>query len=95
MDIIDFEVSRYKQYADENAKRRKKKEKAATAQHEKDELERQDQRYRGFVKKQEQALRVAFYLLLNLSEDARVEEKMGKKSFFINYVFRFIFTRNF
>ena len=29
--------------------------------------------------KQEQALRVSIYLLLNLSEDTKVEAKMGKK----------------
>jgi len=71
MDIVDFEVTRYKQYAEENAKRARKKQNS-------EESERQETRYKGFVKKQEQALRVALYLLLNLSEDVRVEEKMGE-----------------
>lgn len=37
-------------------------------------------RYRTLMKKQEQLLRVAFYLLLNISEDENVEEKMVKKN---------------
>lgn len=37
-------------------------------------------RYRTLIKKQEQLLRVAFYLLLNISEDENVEEKMVKKN---------------
>lgn len=37
-------------------------------------------RYRTLMKKQEQLLRVAFYLLLNISEDDIVEEKMVKKN---------------
>ncbi len=36
-------------------------------------------KFKGFVAKQDQALRVAFYLLLNLAEDPKVEEKMRKK----------------
>lgn len=37
-------------------------------------------RYRTLMKKQEQLLRVAIYLLLNISEDEAVEEKMVKKN---------------
>lgn len=37
-------------------------------------------RYRTLIKKQEQLLRVAFYLLLNIAEDENVEEKMAKKN---------------
>lgn len=37
-------------------------------------------RYRTLIKKQEQLLRVAFYLLLNIAEDVNVEEKMAKKN---------------
>lgn len=37
-------------------------------------------RYRTLTKKQEQLLRVAFYLLLNIAEDVNVEEKMIKKN---------------
>lgn len=37
-------------------------------------------RYRTLIKKQEQLLRVAFYLLLNIAEEENVEEKMSKKN---------------
>lgn len=37
-------------------------------------------RYRTLIKKQEQLLRVTFYLLLNIAEDENVEEKMTKKN---------------
>lgn len=37
-------------------------------------------RYRTLIKKQEQLLRVAFFLLLNIAEDENVEEKMTKKN---------------
>lgn len=37
-------------------------------------------RYRTLIRKQEQLLRVAFYLLLNIAEDENVEEKMAKKN---------------
>ncbi|CAH1108759.1 unnamed protein product [Psylliodes chrysocephalus] len=37
-------------------------------------------RFRTLVKKQEHLLRVAFYLLLNISEDEVVEEKMSKRN---------------
>ncbi|XP_025833909.1 kinesin-associated protein 3 isoform X2 [Agrilus planipennis] len=37
-------------------------------------------RYRTLIRKQEQLLRVAFYLLLNIAENENVEEKMSKKN---------------
>lgn len=37
-------------------------------------------RFRTLVRKQEHLLRVAFYLLLNISEDESVEEKMSKRN---------------
>lgn len=42
--------------------------------------EEKAKRYRTLIKKQEQFLRVAFYLLLNLAENIQVEEKMAKKN---------------
>lgn len=42
--------------------------------------EEKAKRYRTLIKKQEQLLRVAFYLLLNLAENAQVEEKMARKN---------------
>lgn len=46
----------------------------------KDEYERMNKQLRVFAKKQEQLLRVSFYLLLNVAENVRVEEKMRKKN---------------
>lgn len=42
--------------------------------------EEKAKRYRTLIKKQEQLLRVTFYLLLNLAENFQVEEKMAKKN---------------
>lgn len=46
----------------------------------KDELDRLAKQLRIFSKKQEQLLRVAFYLLLNIAENGKVEEKMRRKN---------------
>ncbi len=35
--------------------------------------------FQDYVSKQEQTLRVSIYLLLNISEDTKVEEKMVKR----------------
>lgn len=40
-------------------------------------------RYRTLIKKQEQLLRVTFYLLLNMAEDQSIEEKMTKKNIIV------------
>lgn len=45
----------------------------------KEEIEKLNKQFKSFAKKQEQLLRVAFYLLLNIAEDVKVEEKMRKK----------------
>lgn len=45
----------------------------------KEETDKQSKQLKTFAKKQEQLLRVAFYLLLNIAEDVKVEEKMRKK----------------
>lgn len=46
----------------------------------KDEFERRNKQLRVFAKKQEQLIRVAFYLLLNIAENTTFEEKMCRKS---------------
>lgn len=46
----------------------------------KEEYERLNKQLRVFAKKQEQLLRVAFYLLLNIAENVKFEEKMRKKN---------------
>jgi len=47
----------------------------------KEELEKSRKKFKSLTKKQEQLLRVAFYLLLNIAENAmEVERKMRKKN---------------
>lgn len=46
----------------------------------KTDLERIQKQFKVFSKKQEQLLRVAFYLLLNIAENVKLEEKMRKKN---------------
>lgn len=46
----------------------------------KDEFERRNKQLRVFAKKQEQLIRVAFYLLLNIAENTAFEEKMCRKT---------------
>lgn len=47
----------------------------------KEELEKSRKKFKSLTKKQEQLLRVAFYLLLNIAENAMdVERKMRKKN---------------
>lgn len=46
----------------------------------KEEFDRRNKQLRVFAKKQEQLIRVAFYLLLNIAENTAYEEKMCRKS---------------
>lgn len=48
--------------------------------HLKDNLEKSRKKFKSLTKKQEQLLRVAFYLLLNIAENTEVEKKMRKKN---------------
>lgn len=50
------------------------------SKNQKDEIEKLNRQFKTFAKKQEQLLRVAFYLLLNIAENTKLEEKMRKKS---------------
>ncbi|XP_054727676.1 kinesin-associated protein 3 isoform X1 [Anastrepha obliqua] len=45
----------------------------------KEEIDRLNKQLKVFAKKQEQLLRVAFYLLLNMAENIKLEEKMRRK----------------
>lgn len=51
-----------------------------SARAKKEECERLAKQLRIFAKKQEQLLRVAFYLLLNIAENNQTEEKMRRKN---------------
>lgn len=46
----------------------------------KDDIERLNKQLKLFARKQEQLLRVGFYLLLNIAENVKFEEKMRKKN---------------
>ena len=50
------------------------------SKNQKEEIEKLNRQFKTFAKKQEQLLRVAFYLLLNIAENTKLEEKMRKKS---------------
>uniref|UniRef100_A0A4W3JM48 Kinesin-associated protein 3a n=1 Tax=Callorhinchus milii TaxID=7868 RepID=A0A4W3JM48_CALMI len=75
MNIIDHELKRHELWQDELQKKKK-----AENQMLKKEYEKTCKKYQGLVIKQEQLLRVAFYLLLNLAEDTRTELKMRNKN---------------
>ncbi|XP_008217642.1 kinesin-associated protein 3 isoform X1 [Nasonia vitripennis] len=46
----------------------------------KDDLEKSRKKFKNLTKKQEQLLKVAFYLLLNIAENTEVEKKIRKKN---------------
>lgn len=46
----------------------------------KEEIERSCKKFKSLTRKQEQLLRVAFYLLVNIAENTEVERKMRKKN---------------
>lgn len=46
----------------------------------KEETEKMNRQFKTFTKKQEQLLRVSLYMLLNLSENTKLEEKMRRKN---------------
>uniref|UniRef100_A0A8C2DRH3 Kinesin-associated protein 3b n=1 Tax=Cyprinus carpio TaxID=7962 RepID=A0A8C2DRH3_CYPCA len=71
MNIIEHELKKYDLWQDELEKKSKRLRK---------EHEKTLKKYQSFLVKQEQLLRVAFYLLLNLSEDTRTELKMRNKN---------------
>ncbi|KAL4660150.1 kinesin-associated protein 3-like [Arapaima gigas] len=73
MNIVEHELKRYDLWQDELQK--KKKTYILVKDHEK-----AFKKYQGLLVKQEQLLRVALYLLLNLAEDPRTELKMRNKN---------------
>ena len=85
MDIADYEISRHAQASEEFNRRRRRHQQQqqqqgqAGSNQESEEFDKAEAKFRMFLSKQEQTLRVSFYLLLNLSEDPRVEEKMTRK----------------
>uniref|UniRef100_A0A8C5RKQ7 Kinesin associated protein 3 n=1 Tax=Laticauda laticaudata TaxID=8630 RepID=A0A8C5RKQ7_LATLA len=81
MNIIDHELKRHELWQEELTKK-KKADILVYPENQtlKKEYEKTFKKYQGLVVKQEQLLRVALYLLLNLAEDTRTELKMRNKN---------------
>ena len=86
LDILQYEVTRYNQWSADLSKRQKATENMRGSKGEAEdfnrdntELDMLEKKFQNFVLKQEQTLRVSIYLLLNLSEDIKVEEKMKRR----------------
>ncbi|XP_045543831.1 kinesin-associated protein 3a isoform X1 [Salmo salar] len=80
MNITEHELKRYDLWQDELQKKKKACEEDPDNQNVKKEHEKALKKYQGLLSKQEQLLRVALYLLLNLAEDTRTELKMRNKN---------------
>ncbi|XP_058653620.1 kinesin-associated protein 3b isoform X3 [Onychostoma macrolepis] len=80
MNIIEQELKKYDLWQDELEKKSKACEEDPENQSLRKDYEKTLKKYQSLLVKQEQLLRVAFYLLLNLSEDTRTELKMRNKN---------------
>ncbi|XP_026802719.1 kinesin-associated protein 3a [Pangasianodon hypophthalmus] len=80
MNIMEHELKRYDLWQEELQKKKRAGEEDPENQNLKKEYEKALKKYHGLLIKQEQLLRVALYLLLNLSEDTRIELKMRNKN---------------
>ncbi|KAF3690486.1 Kinesin-associated protein 3 [Channa argus] len=80
MNIIEHELKRYDLWQDELQKKKKAYEESSENQNLKKEHEKSIKKYQSLLTKQEQLLRVALCLLLNLAEDTRTELKMRNKN---------------
>ncbi|XP_012871006.1 PREDICTED: kinesin-associated protein 3 [Dipodomys ordii] len=80
MNIIDHELKRHELWQEELSKKKKAVDEDLENQTLKKDYEKTFKKYQGLVVKQEQLLRVALYLLLNLAEDTRTELKMRNKN---------------
>ncbi|XP_033122038.1 kinesin-associated protein 3-like [Anneissia japonica] len=76
MMIIEHELKRHDVWVEELTKKKKAGEENSQL---KKDYEKSYRKYQSLLKKQEQLLRVSFYLLLNLAEDTKVEMKMKNK----------------
>ncbi|XP_068096280.1 kinesin-associated protein 3 [Hyperolius riggenbachi] len=80
MNIIDHELKRHELWQEELGKKKKAVSDEPDVPSLKKEYEKTYKKYQGLLVKQEQLLRVALYLLLNLAEDTRTELKMRNKN---------------
>ncbi|ESP00888.1 hypothetical protein LOTGIDRAFT_140251 [Lottia gigantea] len=79
MSIIEHELKKYDLWKDELHKKKKLNILLYQRRLSKDDHSRSKIKFESLVKKQEQLLRVTYYLLLNLAEDLKVEMKMKNK----------------
>jgi len=81
MSILENELKRFDNMKEELQKKQKQiAEGGSNASRLKDEYERTKRKFSKLMEKQEQLLRVAFYLLLNISEDVKIEVKIRNKN---------------
>lgn len=80
MQVIEHEIKRYDSLNEEVEKKKKRVKMDPDNAEIKKDAERSRKKLLTLVKKQEILLRVAFYLLLNIAEDTRVELKMRNKN---------------
>ncbi|XP_046719515.1 kinesin-associated protein 3b isoform X2 [Silurus meridionalis] len=80
MNIVEHELKRHDVWQEELEKKSKTCEEDPDNQNLKKEHEKAYKKYQSLLIKQEQLLRVALYLLLNLAEDKRTELKMRNKN---------------
>ncbi|XP_026883888.1 kinesin-associated protein 3b isoform X1 [Electrophorus electricus] len=80
MNIVEHELKRYDLWQDELQKKSKACDDDPDNQNLRREHEKAYKKYQSLLVKQEQLLRVALYLLLNLAEDTRTELKMRNKN---------------
>ncbi|XP_041482280.1 kinesin-associated protein 3 [Lytechinus variegatus] len=77
MGVVEHELKKHVSWNEELVKKKKAADENPAS---KRDYEKSTKKYHGLLKKQEQLLRVSFYLLLNLSEDPKVEMKMKNKN---------------
>ncbi|XP_043941205.1 kinesin-associated protein 3 [Protopterus annectens] len=80
MNVIDHELKRHELWQEELQKKKKAAEEDPDNLTLRKDYDKSFKKYQGLVVKQEQLLRVALYLLLNLAEDPRTELKMRNKN---------------
>ncbi|XP_006812486.1 kinesin-associated protein 3-like [Saccoglossus kowalevskii] len=79
MSIVEHELKRHGLWQEELQKKKKAADIHSNDPSLKKDFERSYKKYQSLLRKQDQLLRVSFYLLLNLAEDMKVEMKMKHK----------------
>jgi len=79
MSIVEHEMNRLETWKNELKKKKETIDNEENREQALKEFEKFNKKVQNLARKQDQLLKVAFYLLLNLSEDMRVEVKMKNK----------------